>query len=380
MRILHIFGDHKWTGPAEPTVNLCLALRARGHEVWFASRKAGPGEVAALDDRAKQRGLEPLHLFSLNKWVNFRDNWADTRKIRKFLEEAKVEVLHVHGSHDHFLGGWAARRARNRPVIVRTFHKGTAYEPGLGSKVLMRLYVDGWISYTPEGLAEDVTNFGLAPERTLAVEGAVDLERFDPARARPCREALGLPAEAVVAGIVARMQRHRRFGELMEAVKIALGKAPQLRLLAVGRGTHREAVAVEPAKKLGIADKVVFAGYRGGDFKDVLASIDFKVFLVPGSDGSCRAVREAMAMGKPVVAARRGLLPELVRDGETGLLVDDTPENLAEALVRMATDAPLRERLGRAAREDALRRFSPDTQAAAIEAFYKRVAALGPAR
>ena len=380
MRILHILGDHKWTGPAEPTVNLCLALRERGHEVWFASRKAGPGEVAALDDRARQRGLEPLHLFALNKWANFRDNWSDTRKIRGFLEEAKVEVLHVHGSHDHFLGGWAARRAKNRPVIVRTYHKGTAYAPGFGAKVLMRLYVDGWISYTPAGLQEDVANYGLAPERTLAVEGAVDLERFDPSRAKPAREALGLPEEAVVAGIVARMQRHRRFGELMQAMKLAMEKVPNLRLLAVGRGTHKDAVAVEPAKNLGIGDRVVFAGYRGADFVDVLGAIDFKVFLVPGSDGSCRAVREAMAMGKPVVAARRGLLPELVRDGETGLVVDDTPESLAGALVRMATDAPLRARLGRAARADALARFSPATQAAAIEGFYSRVIKLGPSR
>jgi glycosyltransferase involved in cell wall biosynthesis len=380
VRILHLFGDHKWTGPAEPTVNLCLALRQRGHEVWFASRKAGTGEVAALDDRARQKGLEPLHLFHLEKYLNIRQNWSDSRKIRKFLEEASVEILHVHGSHDHFLGGWSARRAKTRPLVVRTYHKGTAYEPGFGSKILMKLYVDGWISYTAKGLAEDVQNYRLPPERTLAIEGAVDLERFDPARARPARQELGLPADAVVAGIVARMQRHRRFGELLTAVKIASEKVPSLRLLAVGRGTHREKVAVEPARRLGLSDRVVFAGYRGADFVDVLASIDFKIFLVPGSDGSCRAVREAMALGKPVIAARRGLLPELVRHGETGLVVDDSPEYLAEAIVRLAADPPLRERLGRAAREDALRRFSPGTQAAAVEGFYRRLLELGPRR
>lgn len=380
VRILHIFGDHKWTGPAEPTVNLCVALRERGHEVWLASRKAGPGEIAALDDRARQRGLEPLHLFALNKYLNFRDNLADTRKIRKFVEHSQVDVVHVHASHDHVLGGWASRRAKTPPVIVRSYHRGTAYEPGFGSKILMKLYVDGWITCTPAGLREDIENFRLPPERTLCVEGAVDLEKFDPSRARPARAELGLPGDAIVAGIVARMQRHRRFGELMQAMKIAGAQVSALRLLAVGRGTHRDAVAVEPAKKLGIQDRVVFAGYRGADFVDVLGAIDFKVFLVPGSDGSCRAVREAMAMGKPVIAARRGLLPELVRDGETGLIVDDTPENLAAAMVRLATDPDLRARLGRAAREDALRRFSPATQAAAIDAFYTRVVALGPRR
>ncbi|KAF0244409.1 MAG: hypothetical protein FD180_2530 [Planctomycetota bacterium] len=380
MRILHLFGDHKWTGPAEPTVNLCLALRERGHEVWFASRKAGHGEVAALDDKAKQRGLEPLHLFALNKWLNLRDNWSDVRKLRKFIEDSRVEVVHAHASHDHMLAGWAARRAKNKPVVIRTYHKGTGYEPGLGAKVLMKLYVDGWISYTPAGIREDIANYGLPPERTLFVEGAVDLERFDPSKARKVRETLGLPSDAVVAGIVARMQRHRRFGTLMEAVKMACGKVPSLRLLAIGRGTHKEKVAVGPAKKLGIADRVVFAGYRAEDYVNVLASIDFKVFLVPGSDGSCRAVREAMAMGKPVVAARRGLLPELVTHEKTGLLVDDSPENLAAAIVRMSTETRLRERLGQAARMDAVARFSPKVQAEAIEEFYGRILKLGPRR
>ncbi|MCE9582982.1 MAG: glycosyltransferase family 4 protein [Planctomycetes bacterium] len=380
MRILHLFGDHKWTGPAEPTVNLCLALRERGHEVWFASRKAGPGQVAALDDRARQRGLEPLHLFALTKWMNFRDNWSDQRKIRKYIEEAKVDVVHVHGSHDHLLGGWAARRAKNKPVVIRTYHKGTAYAPGLGAKVLMKLYVDGWISYTPAGLREDIANYGLPANRTLAVEGAVDLDRFDPRKAHAVREALGLPADAVVAGIVARMQRHRRFPVLMEAMKLAAGRAPNLRLLAVGRGTHKESVAVEPAKQFGVSDRVVFAGYRAADYVDTLASIDFKVFLVPGSDGSCRAVREAMALGKPVIAAKRGLLPELVAHEKTGLVIEDTPQNLADAMVRMAGDARLRERLGKAARLDAVSRFGPRVQAAAIEDFYKRIVAMGPRR
>jgi glycosyltransferase involved in cell wall biosynthesis len=380
LRILHLFGDHKWTGPAEPTVNLCLALRERGHEVWFASRKAGPGEVAALDDRARQKGLEPLHLFALNKYFNLRDNFRDTKKIRKFVEEAKVDVVHVHGSHDHVLGGWSARRAANRPVVARTYHKGVAMEPGLGPKILMKLYVDGWISYTPAGLRDDCRNYGLDPDRTLAIEGAVDLERFDPSKARPCRAELGIPEGAVVAGIVARMQRHRRFGVLMEAVARALKEAPQLALLAVGRGTHKEQVAVAPAQALGIADRAIFPGYRGADYVDVLASIDFKVFLVPGSDGSCRAVREAMALGKPVLAARRGLLPEVVAHERTGLLVDDTPENLAAALVRLAGDPALRERLGAAAREEALKRFSPAVQAEAIEGFYARLLKLGPRR
>ena len=112
---------------------------------------------------------------------------------------------------------------------------------------------------------------------------------------------------------------------------------PELLLVLVGRGTHFEEVAKEPIEELGISKRVVTAGYRREDYPGVLACFDMKVFLVPGTDGSCRAVREAMASSIPIIAARRGMLPELVEEG-TGVVIDDTVEGLSEAILRMASD------------------------------------------
>jgi glycosyltransferase involved in cell wall biosynthesis len=81
-----------------------------------------------------------------------------------------------------------------------------------------------------------------------------------------------------------------------------------------------------------------------------------------------------MALGKPVVAARTGMLPELVDDERTGLLADPTPEALAAAFRRLAGDAGLRERMGRAAREKATASFQLDRQAEAVEAAYGEIA------
>ena len=116
---------------------------------------------------------------------------------------------------------------------------------------------------------------------------------------------------------------------------------------------------------------MLFSGYRSADYLDHLQSLDFKVFLVPGSDGTCRAVREVMALGKPVVSARRGMLPELIPHEEAGLVIDDTPQNLAAALVRMTKDADLRRRLGQGARKHALAQFSLETQADAVADMYR---------
>src|SRR5262249_35702034 len=96
---------------------------------------------------------------------------------------------------------------------------------------------------------------------------------------------------------------------------------------------------------------------------------------VPGSDGSCRAVREALALGKPVIAARRGMLPELVRHGETGLVIDDEPGELARAIVELARDRERRAKMSARARQDAEKRFSFDVFAAALERVYAEVLA-----
>ena len=118
---------------------------------------------------------------------------------------------------------------------------------------------------------------------------------------------------------------------------------------------------------------VVFTGYLGPQYLDTLASFDALLFLVPGSDGTCRAVREAMAMGRAVIGARRGMIPEIVDDGKTGLVIDDTPENIARAIERLAADRALCRAMGAAGREKALRLYDGRHQAAAIRDIYQRI-------
>ncbi|MCP4363881.1 MAG: glycosyltransferase family 4 protein, partial [Planctomycetes bacterium] len=89
----------------------------------------------------------------------------------------------------------------------------------------------------------------------------------------------------------------------------------------------------------------------------------------------CRAVREAMAMGLPIIAARRGMLPEIVEHEMNGLVVDDTPENLAEAIERLASDESLRRRMAETSRRLAIERFSLDKEAQDVEAVYKALLA-----
>jgi glycosyltransferase involved in cell wall biosynthesis len=202
--------------------------------------------------------------------------------------------------------------------------------------------------------------------------GAVDLERFCPGEPdKAVRESLGLEPGGPVVGIVARAQRHRRFDLLLQAAAQLAQSDPEARLLVIGRGTHIGETAHEPAARLGIADRVIFAGYRTDDYVDVLRNIDVFTLLVPGSDGGCRALLEAAACGIPAVTTGRGALSELVVDGETGLIVPERAEALAGAWHALLGDAERRAELGRAARRRAEAEFAPERLGREVEALYR---------
>ncbi len=350
MRVLHLFGDWKWTGPSEPTLDLCLELRALGVDVALACQEAAPDATSSLPQRARERGLPPLHIAPLRRSIF--GTLRDTSRVAEALKG--YDLLHVHFTHDHFVGGRAARKIGGVKV-VRSNHKAIPTPKNLGTNYLYRKLTDGYLTFSQAALDADVAAFGL---RGWRLDPAMHLERFAPRLA---------PHEGFFVGVVARMQRHRRFDVLLQGVKLA--RVPDLKVLIVGRGTHMDEVAVEPARRLGLTN-VVFTGYLGPHYMDTLASFDALLFLVPGSDGTCRAIREAMAMGKAVIGARRGMIPEIVDDGKTGLVIDDTPENIARAIETLAADRARCRAMGQAGREKASRLYDIKRQAVAVRDAY----------
>jgi glycosyltransferase involved in cell wall biosynthesis len=371
MKVLHLFGDWKWTGPAEPTLDLCLNLRALGIETLLACKPEEPGASNSLPRKALDRGLTPLFDLAFNKKLNIRDNLADIGRVRDLCDREQIDLVHVHFFHDHIIGALGARKARRPVKVVRTNQKAIPTPSNLFSRWLMRR-MDGYLTYSQEALAADTNRFKLT--KAWRIEPALHLERFDPARVTAdLRPRFNLDPDAFVLGVVARMQRHRRFDILLEGVKRALDRVPRLRVLVVGRGTHMDEVAVQPAKRLGLEQVVTFTGYLADAYVDTLALFDALLFLVPGSDGTCRALREAMAMGKPVIGARRGMIPELVDDGRTGLVIDDSPENIASAIAKLAADRPAARSMGTVGREKALRTWDLRKQAEQVATAYRKV-------
>jgi glycosyltransferase involved in cell wall biosynthesis len=372
VKILHVTSDWKWTGSAAPMLELLLGQRARDCEVALACPAAPEAGATALMPRARAAGVEPaLELARGRGAVGWRDA-ADVRRLRALLVRRRFDVVHTWHTRDHVLALRAAGRLRRAGLtrIVRSYAHAERIPDRPWNHWLFGPATDGLLCVSPGAAA---LNARLRCGRAVAgAFGAVDLDRFQPQPPQPSlRKALGLRPEHRVVGIVARVQRQRRFDLLLDAAARLLRQDPDARLLVVGRGSHREEVAAAPAAQLGLRDRVIFAGYRGDDYADVLRSIDVFTLLVPGSDGGCRALLEAAACGIPAVTTRRGALPEIVVDGETGCVVAEDPEALCAAWRRLLADPQQRRDLGTAARRRAEQHFSRERLAAEVEHLYR---------
>jgi glycosyltransferase involved in cell wall biosynthesis len=186
------------------------------------------------------------------------------------------------------------------------------------------------------------------------------------------RAELGIPEQAPLAGEIARLCDVKGQRELIRAAS----QVPELRVVLVGEdleagGAFRTGLERE-AGELGVGDRVHFTGYRA-DAQELLDDLD--VFVLPSwIEGLPLTVLEAMARGKPVVATPVGGTPELVVDGETGLLVPPRDAGaLADALRSLAADPERAQALGAAGRARVAERFSSAAMTGRVLAVYDEV-------
>ena len=362
LRILELAANRWWTGSADPVLRLVQGLRARGHQVLLGAVRGDRFEA-----KVREAGLTLLPDLSLDAHGGPRAFLLDFLRIRRLIGEAQIQIVHCHHSHDHWLGALA----RSEAALFRTFHNLRSVGRGWSTKILYRR-THGIFAVNRE-IESHSREAGFGPGQVWYLPGASDLERFAPnVDGGPVREELGLGAAPVV-GCVARFAPKRDHELLLRGFRILLRDVPQARLLLVGKGELRPELE-RRVEEFGLRDRVLFTGYRDQDLPQVLAAMDCFAFMGAGSDASCRAALEAMASGKPVVARRVAALPELILDGETGLLLwDDRPESVAVALATILQDPARARRMGAAGRQRAETEFSPQRTAAVVEEAFRAV-------
>jgi glycosyltransferase involved in cell wall biosynthesis len=366
LTILHLAANRWWTGSADPVIRLVLGLQERGHRVLLG---VIPGD--RFEAKTREAGIEPVAGLHLSARFAPRAFLADVRMLRAMVRQHAVDVIHCHHSHDHWLAMLVRGAAAPARPVVRTFHNFRSVKRDRLSGWLYRRTVT--VFAVSHQIAARCREVGLPAERVVWIPGAADLPRFDvDADPGPIRDEFKLGgAPAIVS--VSRLAPNRGHELLLAAFRLLLTTLPEARLLLVGKGETRPRLE-QLVAEMGLADRVVFTGYRDRDLPAVLAAADCFALMASGSDESCRAALEAMAAGRPVVARGVGALPETVVDGQTGLLVeDDRPESVAAALAAVLGDPGRARAMGLAGRRRAEQEFSPDRSVTLVEQAYRSV-------
>ena len=373
MRCLHLFSDWKWTGPAEPVVSLCESLQNLGVDVSLAFRKA-PADFRerTVEKEARKRRLPCCGAFRLNRYFSPRDWLFDFRAIYRHAADRRIDILHTHLTHDHALAAASLFGRGRPPLLLRTDHKRDGLDPGPAMSVLLGR-TDGLVFYGSTIKDRDIERFAYPDERCVVLPPGVHV--YD-GPVEDLKASLGLDPDELVVGVIGRLKPDRGYDTILKAFKTLRTRMDKVKLVIVGRSSQIEEAVRKPIAALGLEDDVILAGYRLDDYFSMIATFDLFVMMRAGSDGTARALREVMGMGKPAIVSDRGMLPELVRDGYNGYVARDE-RLLAARMEEVLTDDRLRRSLGAQARKTAVEEWDYSLQAKRLLEFYERIMALG---
>jgi glycosyltransferase involved in cell wall biosynthesis len=373
MKILQLFSDWKWTGPAEPTVSLCEALTGEGVDVTLAYRSAPLDfKERTVEKQAKGRGIKTFDGFRMNRYFSPKDWLYDVKAIRSYVAENRVDIIHTNLSHDYFTAIFSLLFSSKGPLIIRTDHKRDGMPVNrFMSWALKR--TDGLVSYSSSIMNQDIEAFRFSRERTCVIPPGV---RPYSGPVRDMRDEFGIKTDEKVVGIIGRLKPDRGYDVILKAFRLLRNRMDKVKLLIMGRSSQIEQSIKQPLVKLGLQNDVILAGYWIDDYFSVISTFDIFVMMRAGSDGTARALREVMAMGKPAIVSDMGMLPELVEDGQSGYVVKLDEHELAARFDEILSDGEKMKNFGIKAKETAVEKWNFAAQAQAMKGFYEKLLTL----
>jgi glycosyltransferase involved in cell wall biosynthesis len=337
-------------------------MQRRGHRLLLACDPRGQ-----LFLRSREQGFSPYPLACGGR-SNLRAWW----RLRRLLWEQQVDVLNTHSSLDSWIGALAWRSLGNHPHLVRTRHLSTRVQANFPTRWLYR--APAAIITTGEVTRELLhRRLGVPEDRIFSIPTGIALEEFAPREPDPELLArLQIPPGAFVIGTVAVLRSWKGHLYLLEALRELRRLGKPAFLLVVGDGPYRVVIEAK-VRELDLGNWVRLAGYQD-EVAPWIALMDAVVLASYANEGVPQSLLQAMAMGKAVLGSDLGGIPEVVIEGETGLLAPprDTIA-LAQALRLLSEDRDHREALGRRGREFVVEKFSLEQMAAAVEAVYEAV-------
>jgi glycosyltransferase involved in cell wall biosynthesis len=233
---------------------------------------------------------------------------------------------------------------------------------------------DGLVSYGKRIMNHDMKAFQFPEDRTCVIPPAITAHKGP---VRNLRGEFGINEKEKIIGVIGRLKPDRGYDIILKGFKELRDRMNGVKLIIVGRSSQIEKSIIGPINELGIQDDVILAGYRIDDYFSMISTFDLFIMMRAGSDGSARALREVMAMGKAAIVADSGMLPELVRDGVSGYVVKADPHELADRMERVLKDEGQRNTFEKNAQKIAAEEWNYSAQARRLKEFYERLLALG---
>ena len=372
IKVLHVI-TRFIAGSGGNTLVSASDLDPERYESWVAAMPGGP-----LWEQAEAAGVRTVHLAHMRERISPVQDALACLELFRLIRREKFTVVHTHCSKAGFVGRVAARAA-GVPVVVHTFHILAAHE-GLGRSTRLaygvlergvRRFAHRYVAVAPRVAREAVEQRIAPPGGVVVVPSAVDLDHIPVAPDPAVRTELGVAADAPIVGTVGRIVAQKCPLDFVRMCAAVHAVRPDVRFVMVGDATLEsqdlESQTRAEADRLGVP--VIFTGFRP-DAPRVAAAFD--VYVVPSLyEGLGRALTEAMASARPVVATAVNGVPDLVEPGVTGLLAaPQDPEGLAAAVLWMLDHEEQAREMGRRGRERVRVHFARSVMTGALDDLY----------
>ena len=347
MKIMQVIPYFCFGGAEIMRENLTYALKNAGQDVFVVSLY---NERTPIAQRMEEAGIRIVYL---DKKLGL--DLSMVPKLVRVMRQEGPDVVHTH--LDVIKYATAAARLSGVKKCVHTVHSLADREAeGRIQKIINGTYFrKAWsvpVALTPEVQASVSDFYGLPPERIPVIYNGIDLSRCIPKTTYET-------GETVTILHVGRFDVPKNHAGLLEAFRLLRETHPECHLRLVGDGDLRlrmEALA----KEKGVSDAVEFCGMQSNVYPYLH---DADIFTLPSIyEGNPMTIIEAMGTGLPIVASRVGGIPDMIHDGESGILVEPEPRAVCDALARMVEDGALRRRLGENAKAQS-RQFSAEHMA-----------------
>lgn len=360
--IVHIFSGNEIGGCSAVAFSLIKKLETSGLRVFVLLLRE-----SSLHESAKRCGLKVTIIPRQSKL-----DWSLIKKIRTFMKEIGCGLIHTHSIGSTFYGR-AAKLLLPGTHLVTTVHADTLNQlcEALGSPLMaygfykldsaMAIMSDRLLPVS-NALADLLVARGMPRSKVTVIRNGIDLPALLPGDdVASVRAEFGLSHDVRVVAAVGRLVPLKNLGLFLDMAKVLLDRRDAVRFIIIGDGPLR-AMLERMACDLGVREKVIFTGWRS-DMARLYRLMDVFV-LTSTMEALPVSVLEAMAFGKPVVATDVGGVPEIVRDGETGLLVRARDGSaLCEAVTALLDDASRRRLIGQAGRKRVEQEFSMEVMA-----------------